>query len=93
MSCSDKGRKMRLIENRILTRMFGTMKEKVTGEERKNVEGYRRTISVGKTTKHHHDISLFILGFEWEMGWACIAGGRNKARENLHERVSFRSSR
>jgi hypothetical protein len=56
---------------------------------RENVEGCRRTTSVGKIKKQLHDKSLFILEFEWEIIWACIRDGRNKASENLHERGFF----
>jgi hypothetical protein len=39
--------------------MFVTMRE--------NVEGCRRTTSVGKIKKRYHDNPLFILGFEWRV--------------------------
>jgi hypothetical protein len=45
------------------------------------------------TEERHHDNSLLILWFDWEIRWACIVGGRNKARETLHERGFLSNSR
>jgi hypothetical protein len=90
-SRSVKGKKMRMTENKALKKMFRAMRNKVIGEHKNNVEGYRRTTSLGKMKKHRH--GNFILRFEWEMSWTCITDGRNKATVHLHERDFVRSSR